>query len=1085
MATRAWPSPELVAAGWAADPALTGSDGVEAPLALWRVNAALFDAESAVTLLAGLPSTLSEMPASLTGASELGVPLPVLLGEDLRFWAAASRCVLSLLARQRYVPGAKLLPLLDVSGYWQGPRVISTWEPALADAEGRAYYHALVAAMPDLCRAAAPTDAGALEREQIPSRREMLDDFLHIAVRGCIVSWMRRSGFDLHLPGTNGAERYDGHVSYGHSYYYSYNPMPGTSVTYRWIRSLPTPEGGFYIAPTEVRPFLEGMRQWHEHLPSLGEGRYRLCFRLIAPGALVEGAMPDQQLPEPPTNLIHHPPSLTREGGAEDLTLSPLAHRTRGCSDSLPTHEQVSSGEERSDLGHRLVALEDAGEWELEYLLQARDDPSLLVPMADVWLGSDGSPGVLDGQLDRPYETVRVWLSHAASYFPPIAASLQEWAPARCLLTGAEAYTFLVEAAPLLAESDFGVLLPPWWKRARVKPRLHLLVKGRRREGSGLLGLDAICSYDWNLALGDEEITRKELERLVQLKEPLIRLRGQWVQLQRAEVDAMVAFMRKHSSGPLSLGEALRATITGQISDGAPLVEEVHTDGWIGDLLARLRSGEALAEIAPPEGLRGTLRPYQLRGLGWLDFLTRYGLGACLADDMGLGKSIQLLAVIQLAKANGQLTKPILLVCPTSVVGNWRHESTRFTPELRLLIHHGAERSGRTDVARFKEEVAGHDLVVTTYSLLPRDEEALAAIEWGGVVLDEAQNIKNPETRQSRVARGLRAPLRAALTGTPIENRLAELWSIMDFLNPGYLGSHTHFQETLGYPVERLRDPRAIAQLQALVRPFVLRRLKTDPNVIRDLPEKLEIKEYCSLTREQITLYEAVVRDGLRRLDEAESPMQRRGVILSMLVRLKQVCNHPAHLLSDGSSLPGRSGKLIRLEELIEELLGEGDRALIFTQFTALGDRLRPYLEERFGVEVLYLHGGVARTARERMVARFQSPDGPRLFLLSLKAGGLGLNLTNANHVIHFDRWWNPAVENQATDRAFRIGQVRNVQVRKLICSGTLEERIDQLIELKKGLAEQVIGSSEGWLTELSTEQLRDLFALRADALAD
>ncbi|HUY76049.1 MAG TPA: DEAD/DEAH box helicase, partial [Ktedonobacterales bacterium] len=345
--------------------------------------------------------------------------------------------------------------------------------------------------------------------------------------------------------------------------------------------------------------------------------------------------------------------------------------------------------------------------------------------------------------------------------------------------------------------------------------------------------------------------------------------------------------------------------------------------------------------------------------------------------------------------------------------------------------------------------------------------------------------IKNADAKQSRSARKLHAPMRVALTGTPVENRLAELWSIMDFLNPGYLGSHKHFHEQFALQIERGHDAEVTAQLQTLTRPFILRRLKTDPTIIQDLPEKVEIKEYCSLTREQVTLYEAVVRDGLRQLEDAATPMQRRGIVLALLTRLKQVCNHPAHYLGDDSVLKGRSGKLTRLEELIEELLAEGDRALIFTQYTTFGARLQPYLSERFGVETLYLHGGTPQKERVRLVDRFQSEDGPPLFLLSLKAGGVGLNLTAATHVIHFDRWWNPAVETQATDRAHRIGQTRRVQARKLICSGTLEERIDTLIDQKRDLAENVIGGGEGWLTELSTTQLRDLFSLRADAIEE
>ncbi len=405
------------------------------------------------------------------------------------------------------------------------------------------------------------------------------------------------------------------------------------------------------------------------------------------------------------------------------------------------------------------------------------------------------------------------------------------------------------------------------------------------------MGLDAVVAYDWKLALGDQEFTQEELERLAALKEPLVRLRGQWVELQPDQVDAALTFVRAHPNGRMSLGEALRASLTGEVGDGTVDVAEVRADEWIGELFGRLRDGETLAAVPPPETLHGTLRPYQLRGLGWLAFLSRYELGACLADDMGLGKTVMLLALLLQQKAAGLLTRPVLLVCPTSVVGNWRHETARFAPDLRLLVHHGAARVGRAAAQSFAAEMAGYDLVVTTYSLLPRDEVTLATADWAAVVLDEAQNIKNVEAKQSRSARNLKAPVRVALTGTPVENRLAELWSIMDFLNPGYLGSNKRFHEHFAQPIEKLRDPQATARLQALVRPFVLRRLKTDPTVISDLPEKLEIREYCSLTREQVTLYEAVVRDGLRQLEVAEGAMQRRGTVLAMLAKLKQVCN--------------------------------------------------------------------------------------------------------------------------------------------------------------------------------------------------
>jgi SNF2 family DNA or RNA helicase len=1095
LASRPWPSPEMIAAGWALDP--VAAQSVEAPhngapLALWRVDALALDLETAVTLFAGLPSREREAVLPLeVEPGDNGARQVELLGSDLRFWAVLARFVLSLLARQRYIPSVDIPPPPDLAhdstGYWLGPSVVATWRAVLAEPEDRAYFERLVSTMPPLCLAAVESASGpyqeAPRRGHIPPGREALEAILQACVQACIREWVRRDGLQIALPARprahGSAFSFDPRhiVSFGNV---GYNPMPGSSVTARWIVSLREPGRAFYVAPTEMKPFIEGMHAWQRQLPGVSEGGLRLCFRLVAPGG---DPIEDEHVPDDEAL-----PELPRAAGAPGEA-APSAMEERSEHHAVVPPALVIETVQREGMGDPAATpagdLETGEQWQLKYLLQARDDPSLVLPMAQVWGERAEVARFLDRHFHAPREMVIAEIARAAGIFPPLMSSLRTQDPFGCALSGAEAYQFLVTAAPLLAEADFGVLLPPWWKRARAKPTLKLALGGGKRDGSGLLGLESVLAYDWRLALGGAELSAGDLKRLAELKQPLVRLRGQWVELRREDVEPMLTFMRTHASGRMSLGEALRASLTGELDGAGLALAEVRADEWIGTLLGQLRGGEAVREVAQPDGLRGTLRPYQARGLGWLDFLTSYGLGACLADDMGLGKTIELLALLLRAKAAGRLTKPVLLVCPTSVVGNWRHESARFAPDLRVLVHHGAERAGRADVERFQREAAGYDLLVTTYSLLPRDEEALGSIEWGGVVLDEAQNIKNPETRQSRVARGLRAPVRVTLTGTPVENRLAELWSLMDFLNPGYLGASNRFQERFAGPIERLRDERATRQLQALVQPFILRRVKTDPDVIKDLPEKLEMREYCSLTREQVTLYEAVVRDGLRRLEEAESPMRRRGVVLSLLVRLKQVCNHPAHLLADNSALSGRSGKLIRLEELIEELLAEGDRALIFTQFTALGERLAPYLAERFGVEVLYLHGGVARTRRERMVARYQSPEGPPLFLLSLRAGGIGLNLTNANHVIHFDRWWNPAVENQATDRAFRIGQTRNVQVRKLICSGTLEERIDQLIEQKRDLADQVIGSGEGWLTEFSTEQLRDLFTLRADALAE
>jgi SNF2 family DNA or RNA helicase len=468
-------------------------------------------------------------------------------------------------------------------------------------------------------------------------------------------------------------------------------------------------------------------------------------------------------------------------------------------------------------------------------------------------------------------------------------------------------------------------------------------------------------------------------------------------------------------------------------------------------------------------------------------FLDRLGLGACLADDMGLGKTPQLLALLLAERAapNGaprrRRVKPTMLVCPMSVVGNWQREAERFAPSLTVHVHHGAEReSGQA----FAKAAKRSDLVITTYALLARDRELLASIEWGRVVLDEAQNVKNPDAKAAKAARSLRAARRIALTGTPVENRLSELWSILEFLNPGLLGSRDTFRTRFAVPIERYGDERAAEVLRQATGPFILRRLKTDRSIISDLPDKVEMKVFCNLTREQATLYQAVVDDMLRRLDEATG-IQRKGIILSTMTKLKQVCNHPAHLLGDGSHVAGRSGKLARLEDILEEAVTEGDRTLCFTQFTEMGQLLHDHLRERLGCEIPFLHGGVPKRQRDEMVEAFQRAEGAPVFLLSLKAGGVGLNLTAANQVVHFDRWWNPAVEDQATDRAFRIGQRDDVQVRKFVCVGTLEERIDQMIEQKRQLAERIVGSGEGWLTELSTDQIRELVALSADAVAE
>jgi SNF2 family DNA or RNA helicase len=547
------------------------------------------------------------------------------------------------------------------------------------------------------------------------------------------------------------------------------------------------------------------------------------------------------------------------------------------------------------------------------------------------------------------------------------------------------------------------------------------------------------------------------------------------------EIQAALQFWKKKGSDEAAVRDVIRMALGGEKAPGNIPLEGIVAQGWIADLLAELDGRIPFQELPSPEGFQGTLRPYQVRGYSWLGFLRKWGLGACLADDMGLGKTIQALALIQRDWRSGE-KRPVLLICPMSVVSNWKKEAGRFTPDLPVMVHHGIE---RTKGEEFKTEAARQAIVISSYALLHRDFEILKEVPWAGVVLDEAQNIKNPETRQARAARGLKADYRIALTGTPVENNVGDLWSIMEFLNSGFLRTQAEFKREFFIPIQAGRDPEAAESLKKLTGPFILRRLKTDKAIISDLPEKMEMKVFCTLTKEQASLYEAVVKETMESLDETEG-IQRKGLVLATLSKLKQVCNHPAQFLGDNSPIPGRSGKLARLTEMVEEMIEVGDRALIFSQFAEMGFILQKHLQETFGWEVLFLHGGVPKKQRDRLVERFQAEgDSPHLFILSLKAGGTGLNLIRASRVIHFDRWWNPAVENQATDRAFRIGQTKNVQVHKFICAGTLEEKIDEMIERKKEVAGKVIGTGEAWLTELSTAEIKSLFALRKEAIGE
>ncbi|MBD0300610.1 MAG: DEAD/DEAH box helicase, partial [Tolypothrix sp. T3-bin4] len=503
-------------------------------------------------------------------------------------------------------------------------------------------------------------------------------------------------------------------------------------------------------------------------------------------------------------------------------------------------------------------------------------------------------------------------------------------------------------------------------------------------------------------------------DKLVALNSPLVEINGEWVELRPQDIKtAQTFFTTRKDQMALSLEDALRfSTGDTQVIEKLPVVS-FEASGALQELIGALNNNQAIAPLPTPAGFKGQLRPYQERGAAWLSFLERWGLGACLADDMGLGKTIQFIAFLLHLKEQDALENPTLLVCPTSVLGNWEREVNKFAPSLKVLQYHGDKRpKGKA----FLEAVKKHDLIVTSYSLLHRDIKALQSVSWQIIVLDEAQNVKNPEAKQSKAVRELEATFRIALTGTPVENRLQELWSILDFLNPGYLGNKQFFQRRFAMPIEKYGDTASLTQLRSLVQPFILRRLKSDRDIIQDLPDKQEMTVFCGLTGEQAALYQQIVEQSLVEIESAEG-LQRRGMILALLIKLKQICNHPAQYLKQATLEQHNSAKLLRLEEMLEEVLAEGDRALIFTQFAEWGKLLKPYLEKQLGREIFFLYGSTSKKQREEMIDRFQhDPQGPPIMILSLKAGGVGLNLTRANHVFHFDRWWNPAVENQATD---------------------------------------------------------------------
>ncbi|WP_435155851.1 DEAD/DEAH box helicase [Amycolatopsis sacchari] len=767
---------------------------------------------------------------------------------------------------------------------------------------------------------------------------------------------------------------------------------------------------------------------------------------------------------------LHSPETLVRalwDATADVLVRSPAASVVAGgpaFASPQPTLLDAADAEwlaAQQPTGAQLqlrveIREEEPGQYTFAAVLALRSalDPSLVVDAATLW---DAPDAVLARLGDQVEAQLLLALRRGARVWPPLGRALEAATPAEVLLTDDELVELLDTGSSALGAVGVEVL----WPRGMFSEGVRVQASATPAPGSeanAAFRMTDLLKFRWQLSLGGETLTEAEITALAEAKRPMIRLRGQWVRVDRG----MLAKLRR-GGRELTAAEALAAALTGALElDGEEL--DFAPPPALSGLLDRIREVPS-AQVEVPSDLRATLRPYQRAGLAWLARMTELGLGGVLADDMGLGKTIQLIALHLHRRALG--AGPTLVLCPTSLLGNWEREFAKFAPSVPVRRFHG----GR----RHLDEVAPDEVVLATYGVLRRDREALAEVGWGLLAADEAQHVKNPLSRTAKELRRVPAAARVALTGTPMENRLTELWSILDWTTPGLLGSLDHFRRTVARPVERDRDRERTERLAATVRPFLLRRRKSDPEIAPELPRKTETDRFVPLTTEQATLYEAVVRENLAIIRESQG-VQRRGQVLKLLTELKQICNHPAQYLKQSGPLAGRSGKLTAFEELLDVILDEGESVLVFSQYVQLGKLLVARLAER-GLPAEMLSGATSANRREELVARFQGGDIP-VFVLSLKAGGVGLNLTRATHVIHYDRWWNPAVEDQATDRAYRIGQDRPVQVHRLIAEGTLEDRIAAVLESKRGLTEAVVGAGEDWLTELSDEQLAELVRL-------
>lgn len=715
----------------------------------------------------------------------------------------------------------------------------------------------------------------------------------------------------------------------------------------------------------------------------------------------------------------------------------------------------------------------DSKTWVLRFMIQSKSDPSLLIPFSRIWNRQDlEALSVIRKFSEFPEEFLLQSLGVAQSIFPPVRKSFQSANPSEVELSADEVFKFLKNYSGILGEAGFGILFPDWWGKAGRK--LGVKVKATPASGPAKVGLNALISYNLEIVVDGEPISPEDLEKLSRLKAPLVQIGKKWVEVDQDRLKKILKLMSENRQD-LPLMELLSM----DAEKGSIPIVDISGEGWVGKLL---NGNSKLTSMKEPKNFVGKLREYQKSGASWLTFMTEIGFGCCLADDMGLGKTIEVIAFLLERMRKTKKSGVSLIVCPTSVISNWAHEIRRFSPSLKVGVHHGLSRNRD---AVFIKKAVDFDVILTSYALLQRDIEFLSKVRWDGVIADEAQYVKNYSTKQSKALRTLEAGYRLALTGTPIENRLEDLRSIFDFINPGYLGGEKRFREFFASPIENEGDEEAASTLNRLVNPFILRRVKSDRKIISDLPEKDEVKAFVPVTEEQASLYDATVNSMMDAIAEKEG-IARKGIILSTITKLKRLLDHPAMVSGDSDRRVDRSQKLIRLMEMLQEIHGIGEKTLIFTQYIEAGKIIKEAILKRFQEEALFMSGNTPRIMREQMVERFQNPDGPRIFVISVKAGGFGINLTAASNVIHFDRWWNPSVEDQATDRAYRIGQSKRVHVYKFVSTGTIEEKIDEIIEGKSSLRKKIVGTSdEAWMTELTGTELKNVFTLRREIVTD